>query len=136
VGRIVQNSDEDQGDLVLWVYPGASSSFTLYEDDGISDVGPSAETKILEQSTSTSVVITVDKRVGNWKPPKRSVVIELRGLAAPPKSINIDGKRSALSTSRVEFETLKSGSYYDSSQRRIYARFPDDGSAHRVAFGV
>ncbi len=136
VGRIVQNSDEDQGDLVLWVYPGTASSIRLYEDDGISDAGPSAETMILQESTSNSVVITVNKRVGTWKPTKRSVVIELRGLATLPKSINIDGRRSAQVESSAEFETLKYGSYYDSIQHRCYAKFPDDGSAHNVRIGV
>ena len=135
-GRIIQNTSEDQGDLILWIYPGATSTITLYEDDGISDTGPSAETMIIQESSGNSIIITIQKRTGNWKPTKRSVVIELRGLTKQPKSINIDDKRIAPVRLLSEFETLKSGSYYDSVQRRCYTKFPDNGSAHKVRIDV
>lgn len=135
-GSVVQNSDEDQGDLVLWVYPGTTSSIVVYEDDGISEVGPSAETKIAQESTGNNVVITVDKRVGNWKPVKRSVVVEFHGLERQPKSFSIDGASIVQAKSLGEFGLLKSGSYYDLTQHRFYTKFTDDGSTHKITVGV
>jgi alpha-glucosidase (family GH31 glycosyl hydrolase) len=131
-GNVVQSSDEDQGDLVLWIYPAGTSSIVVYEDDGISEKGPSAETRITQESTVDRVVITVDKRLGRWKPVMRSLIVELRGLARQPGSASIDGTRSPQAKSSQEFAKLRSGSYYDSTQHFFQTKLVDDGSIHKI----
>ncbi|UCH03964.1 MAG: DUF5110 domain-containing protein, partial [Candidatus Thorarchaeota archaeon] len=79
-GCSVQSTNEDQGDLILWVFPGASSETILYEDDGISDSGQSAETKLTLRETEDSLTLQIHKRVGDWKPSSRRIKIEFRGL--------------------------------------------------------
>jgi len=136
VGNVVQTSDEDQGDLVLWIYPAGTSSIVVYEDDGISEKGPSAETRITQESTDDRVVIAVDKRTGKWRPAIRSLIIELRGLARQPGSASIDGTRSPQAKSSQEFAKLQSGSYYDSTQHCFQTKLVDDGSAHKIVIAL
>ncbi|MHA2432832.1 MAG: DUF5110 domain-containing protein, partial [Candidatus Thorarchaeota archaeon] len=117
-GDVVQNTDEDQGDLLLWVFPGASSETKLYEDDGISDSGQSGETKLTLQDTEDSLALQIHERVGDWRPPPRRIQVEFRGLDTTPRSVKFDG-------SEIEYN-------FDSEVKNLIAAMVDDGKKHDV----
>ncbi|RDE17465.1 MAG: alpha-glucosidase [Candidatus Thorarchaeota archaeon] len=131
-GRIVQNTDEDQGDLVLWVYPGGTSTTAVFEDDGISDNEQSCETTFAQDSTDDRVVVTIDKRKGRWKPAERSLVLEVKGLTRP-KSVEADGKRVLQEKTVAGLEKRSPSSFYDLAHKTLHMKLKDDGNSHKIS---
>ncbi len=91
VGKLVQNTDEDQGDLHLLVYPGGESTLLLYEDDGISADGPSALRTIRVESDNNMLSVIIGVRTGEWHPPIRQILVEIRTLDHSPRQVLLDG---------------------------------------------
>ncbi|MEC4892628.1 MAG: glycoside hydrolase family 31 protein [Oscillatoria sp. PMC 1051.18] len=87
-------------ELTLRVYPGAGE-FTLYEDDGDSfeyQQGAFCQTTYRVREESKEVIFEVEKRIGNWLPPKREVIVELVGIGE--KRVTDDGQAKELKFSR------------------------------------
>jgi alpha-glucosidase len=120
LGQKIKHSEEEQGDILLWVFPDGCSEFTLYEDNGISEDGPYALTHFKLDSTDTSITFNIDERVGNWIPPKRFLIAKIHGVEHKPQSIEVDG--TVYDESQIEFE---------SSDALVRIRVPDDGQAHK-----
>jgi len=79
----------------LLVYPAASSTFTLYEDDGQSlgyRKGEFARTRVACETTGKTVKLTIGPREGNYAgmPATRDFTATLR-LSARPNTIVLDG---------------------------------------------
>ena len=80
----------------LLVYPGSDSSFTLFEDDGVSLSylnGERATTLFELKSSAGSTTLTIHPRTGSYKgmPQTRRFDIELF-VDSHPKSVSLDGK--------------------------------------------
>ena len=134
-GRIIQNTDEDQGDLVLWICPGGTSTMTVFEDDGVSDEGPSCETVVAQDSANDRVVVTIDRRKGGWKPAARSFIFEVRGLTRP-KSTEVDGRRLPQANTTAGLEERSPSSFYDPVHNTLHIKLKDDGNAHRITLAL
>ena len=79
----------------LLVYPGASSAFTLYEDDGVSlgyRTGKSARTRLGCEARGKSVTLTVGGREGRYDgmPATRDFTAAIH-LESRPQTISLDG---------------------------------------------
>ncbi|TFG14306.1 DUF5110 domain-containing protein [Candidatus Thorarchaeota archaeon] len=96
-GEVMQNSQDFQSDIILLIYPDGTGSFILYEDDGISDEGPYAKTRIQVNSDRNTVKVTVDERKGTWNSPAENLVFEVNGLTNSPKKVIIDEKELEVS---------------------------------------
>ena len=137
-GHPVQHTGEDLGDVVVWVYPGANSEGLLFEDDGITEDGPSAITRFLLNSTDESLLLTVHEREGDFVLPDRALIFEIRGLTSLPEDIIIDG----ISVISREQDKLKQSISklsqptklwdYDSRLGYLRVRLHDDGNAHTI----
>ena len=79
----------------LLVYPASSSTFTLYEDDGVSlgyRKGQFARTRLTSETNGKTVKLTIGPREGQYPgmPATRDFVATIR-MPARPQSITLDG---------------------------------------------
>jgi alpha-glucosidase len=81
-------STGDAGELVLDVYPGAASSFSVYEDDGGSLAGPSARTLVSLAATPDGAHLSL-ARNGDYVPPARDIVVRVHRVDGAV--IGVDG---------------------------------------------
>ncbi len=118
-GRVIQNSDEEQGDLLLLVYPLGDSEFTLYEDDGISQDGPCSTVQFRVESSGKLLHVEVGARSGSWNPAPRSVVFEFRGMQNPPTTVSVDRRNKNTALVKI-------------GERRYSLALNDDGKHHDI----
>ncbi|TFF96795.1 DUF4968 domain-containing protein [Candidatus Thorarchaeota archaeon] len=117
VGQPIQFADEDQGDLSIWVYSGMSSCFELYEDDGISQEGSSALTRMTLAVDDEGIIFDVNERTGDWYPEPRKLVLSFRGLEFQSCEVTVDG-------SLIERTSTSEGT--------IEVTIDDDGRPHHI----
>ncbi len=87
--------------LTLLVFPMNSSSFELYEDDGVSNDyknNKSTLTKIKSKKVDNKLTITIDKQVGSYKnaPTERYFTIRIP-LTFMAKKVNVNGENITFS---------------------------------------
>jgi alpha-glucosidase (family GH31 glycosyl hydrolase) len=83
-------------EISLDVYPWGQSSFTLYEDDGVSyayQQGRVAETRCECRQTRQMVQVTLHPRRGDYDgmPARRTYQVHVH-LAAPPRAVTLSGR--------------------------------------------
>jgi alpha-glucosidase len=137
-GHAIQHTGEDQGDVIVWVYPGVDSEGFLFEDDGITEECPKALTQFILHSTDESLLLTVQEREGDWTPPDRALIFEIRGVSKLPSDIVIDGKSVISRESQKLKQTISKLSQptklwnYDALLETLRVRLHDDGMTHTV----
>ncbi|THU31199.1 DUF4968 domain-containing protein [Niastella caeni] len=109
--------------ITLDIYPGATTEFELYEDDGKSlayQEGEFTTTKISCQLNNKGFVVTMNKPVGKFTPPAHNWLIKLHvneaptGIAENNKPVNKVDNENALNTA--------AGWYYDVARQVVYIR--------------
>jgi alpha-glucosidase len=100
----IRNLQEEREELRLLVVPGKGrSSYTLYEDDGISQAYGEdfATTLITKETTSRGWRITVDARKGAYKGmlSNRKLTILLEGVQEAPGNVNVSPEKCSLVSS-------------------------------------
>ncbi|MBO4446946.1 MAG: DUF5110 domain-containing protein [Bacteroidales bacterium] len=95
----ITSLQEESDVLGLLIVPGAGkSSFSLYEDDGISRNYETAfaRTRIDKNRSGNKLSITVHPREGSYKgmPRQRNLYLVLEGVTAKPAGILCNGKRA------------------------------------------
>ncbi len=89
----MQYTDERPLDeLTLDIYPAGTSTWTLYEDDGISfdfEQGQTATTTYRCEEDASAISVTLEARVGSWQPAARTLVLNVHWLQ--PKDVQLDG---------------------------------------------
>jgi alpha-glucosidase len=121
-GRIIQHTNEEQGTLFLWIYPGANSKFILYEDDGISENGPFALTHFKLDCNGKHITLNLEERVGEWAPPDRLLTTEIYSIENKPKCVKLDG--------------IEPIAEYDVSCKLVRITINDDGRAHEIQISL
>jgi len=106
--------------LTLDIYPYKSSSFDLYEDDGISHdyrKGGFAKTLITVRADKNTE-ITIQAAVGSYtgKYLKRVYLLNIR-QAARPKKVMVAGEGLIVYTSVSQFNKAKTGCYFDAGEK-------------------
>lgn len=110
-------------EVVLLVYPDASSAFTLHEDDGTSlgyRSGKFARTRLTCETKGKTVTLTVGGREGRYDgmPATRDFTAALR-LAARPQAVTLDG-------------TAVTNAVWDAAAGTLTAALPACGAKPRV----
>jgi alpha-glucosidase len=126
--------------LTLDIYPAGSTSYTLYEDDGISDLyisGEFTKTTFTSNITSGHEVVTISAAVGDYagKLAAHNYVLKVNQQTSAPAGVTRDGTALTQQTSRSAFESASSGWFYDSSAKIVWVKFAlSTSSSTSVAF--
>jgi alpha-glucosidase (family GH31 glycosyl hydrolase) len=132
MGPVVQWVDELPADpLTLDVYPAGSTSYTLYEDDGISEGylgGAYATTTFTSNDTSGHVVVTIGSQATAKYPftgqlCSRTYVLKIDGQGTAPAIVTRDGNAEPTS-SAAAFAGATEGWYYDRATKTVWVKFP------------
>ena len=134
--QLLQYSDQAPIDpLTLTFYPADSSGSTYYEDDGhtFAYQGSSYwKRSIGQRRTETSVDITFGKVEGSYRPPDRSLVLEILGLATIPQKVQIAGQELP----RVALTSLhdgREGWSYDRVSRLVRVKMRETSEGRTVS---
>ena len=125
-------------ELHLWVFPGESNTFELYEDDGETNAytrGEQAITKIEQTWSGDTLVLTIAPTRGNLElvPEKRQYNFHFSGIAAP-ESVAITCNDSALKMIPVyheHAETLELGPIWIEPRDKLVVTLKGDLLAAR-----
>lgn len=110
--------------LTLDIYPSGTSSFTLYEDDGISydyEKGVFAVTDITCTAGSGVITVGIDKKKGEYKTAGRSYILKLNGIGEP-NDVAAGGKSLKPCADAQQFESASTGWWYDSVKKTLWAK--------------
>ena len=131
--------------LTLDIYPAEDlSTFTLYEDDGISyDYmdGSYAQTVLTAIKQNGTITCTIGERSGSYAVAMRDCVMQIH-YRANPSEVTLDGEKlSAVSSLEALYASGKACYYYAANEssdidKVIYVRLTDDGKAHTVTVTV
>ncbi len=118
--------------LAFYPDPAASSSFTLYEDDGKSldyQSGSYSQTLFGERMTSGgnggTMEISIGASVGVYagKPARRLYVCEIHKVSHLPSGVSLDGAGIDLRPSLSSLSASSEGYFYDATAGILYIRF-------------
>jgi len=118
-------------ELTLKLYPGDEpSSFTMFEDDGISwdyQSGGYALTTYTMSVQNGALTLDISDRDGNYLPDSRIYTAEVHRWATSPQCVAVDGVPLASYATLSGLMAADSGYYYDSGAGILYCRFADSG---------
>lgn len=131
-GGILAMQDEIQyddrkvwGDITFEIFPGDTSSFHLYEDDGINEQyqkGIYSTTKVTSEVRGTSTSINIGKAEGDFEVPERNYILKLHQEKAPVQ-ISMNGSKKIKSTDPEKFAQSKnSGWYFDEETKLLWVK--------------
>jgi alpha-glucosidase len=121
--------------ITLDIYPGGSSSYTMYEDDGISfnyESGTFAKTTIECKAGSDISTVTVKARQGTYNPGARDYLIKMH-LVTALNSVLVNGTALGSKT-YSELSGGQNGWNYDAANNIAFARFADSATTMTVEF--
>ncbi|GAB3650133.1 glycoside hydrolase family 31 protein [Echinicola sediminis] len=128
-GAIIPMQDEVEydnktpyGAITFEIFPGDSSSYQLFEDDGISEEymeGGYSETQVTLEGAGEGININIEKAKGDYKPVERSYIIKVH-VDKRPNTVGLAGKTlGEIETGQVvKGET---GWSYDADQKILWA---------------
>lgn len=133
----VQYDDhENWGDLTFEVFPGANSSFELYEDDGISKSyknGNYSSTPVISQLTEAGRLIRIGKAAGDYPAPDRNYILKIHQEKAPAElQLQLNGRKQGKvkQLSPVDFSgTAKTGWYFDDQSKILWVKSPKEAQS-------
>jgi alpha-glucosidase len=123
-GAIIPYYGETENTLELLLAPGRDSSFTLYDDDGVTngfEKGVFRKTNI-EMSGDESVKVLF-RAEGTYKDSIENIHIEMIKKERCPYRVALDGRKLEHFLSRTEFEKASEGRYYSSSKRSALIKY-------------
>ena len=109
-------------ELLLDVYPGPNSSFTLYEDNGSTmdyQSGAFLRTQIANSSTSTGKSLQITKQTGSWVAPPRAILATMHGEAAAPSAVLLNGTALPMASTESSLTSMPQGWYYNSTNSQL-----------------
>ncbi len=116
--------------LTLDIYPAGATTYTLYEDDGISEGymgGAYSTTKLSSDDTSGKPVITIGaqstaKYAYAGQLCSRTYILKINGRATAPASVMRDGQ-AVPGASASAFGAATEGWYYDATTQTVWVKF-------------
>ena len=112
--------------LNIWteIYTFKSSSFELYEDDGLSlqyQTGKFALTRITTTVQPKNLKVYISKSSGHYEPELRTYVAKIRlGEGQKPSAITENGKKIALGSKSTLSRTT--GYFFDEKENVVYVK--------------
>ncbi len=134
VGPSMQYVDEYKPDyLDIHMWPATSSSWTLYEDDGISPNSDTAKTTISGQNNSTQWTVDIDERDGSYDPERDYYVVVLHDVASVTNVLVNSGSIMAQTGGIMAVRTNTTQSYYYYSDvKELFVRVNNTGEEDEI----
>jgi alpha-glucosidase len=110
--------------ITLDIFPSASSSFDLYEDDGLSlkyKQGDYSQTHISSTLRSTGYSLTINKPQGKFIPTSHAYLAKIHWSKVGPSSITENGE-AVKKAGSAEALDKASGWYYDKESKLLWIR--------------
>lgn len=117
-------------------YPGPSSSFNLYEDDGTSfnyTHGGYLKTQIAINRQPSSSVVSIARVEGSWTPPDRAWTAIIHAAAAAPSQVTVNGVTVPQVTNMAGLDKVLLGWAYDSPSKQLQVRVHDSSSPLQIS---
>jgi alpha-glucosidase len=121
--------------LTVDVYPGPSSSFLLYEDDGISfdyTTGAYLKTQIAKTLLAAGNELDITRKEGNWLPPARSLSVYYHNFSAPPKSVQWNGVPVLPVATEAALANVTAGWFLRAADNRLIVRVASLGNPLQI----
>jgi len=134
--QVMQYSDEEPiNPLTVDIYPAYFSTFTFYEDDGISfnyKKGEFRKVFFKCQETDLAIDFSIGAPEGSYVPPKRSIVLKVNGIRNMPEQV-AQNRQLMISFNNIdELNESDSGWFYDEVERILWIRIPDENRAELI----
>ncbi len=114
--------------LHLLLVPGTERSYTMYDDDGVSNgyrSGMYRKTEI--HMEGTDVVKVAFKSEGSYADSVKTVLAEIIRKDRSPFWAALDGQKLEHFLNRRKFEAAESGWYYSQTKRAVLVKYPNPG---------
>lgn len=127
--------------LTLLIYPldSGTSSYTLYEDDGMTrdyEKGDACTTQVTCETSDAHVRIVIGERDGRYKPAKRMLMLSVF-QTAQPKQVELNGKPLRPCETREQLDGSEAGwGYFQDALtgvKRAFVKIADDGQKSEVS---
>ncbi len=115
--------------LTLNIYPSGSTSYTLYEDDGISDLyitdNEFATTQFGSNNSSGHETVTVGAASGSYSGQftSRTYYLEINQQTSAPASVTRDSSTESQVASKAALGATSEGWFYDSTAKIVWVKF-------------
>jgi alpha-glucosidase len=134
--EVVQYTDERPLDpLVLAIFPCERSTYTFYEDDGISFEYADGQYALVTytcEKKDEEVIFHVGERRGDYRPEERSYLLQIHNVDEEPVTVERNGNRLDCSSSYDQLSGRESGWSFDGGARTVWVKFPDTGASERI----
>lgn len=124
--QYVNPTTDDQ--LTLDIYPSGSTSYVLYEDDGISDLyisGDFSQTTLTSNNSSGHEVVTISAATGDYAGmlASHAFTLKVNQQSAAPAGVSRDGIAMSQYSTRSALESSGNGWFYDSAAKIVWVKF-------------
>jgi cell division septation protein DedD len=132
--------DEKAADpLTLDIYPSGSTSYTLYEDDGVSNgyIGGAFTKTVFTCNTSGGITVGLGAATGgyNGQLANRTYILKINKQATDPGTVNWTGGGLTHHSTQSAFDTASEGWFYDATADIVWVKVPTSTStATQVTF--
>jgi len=114
----------------LLIYPADESSYTLYEDDGVSyeyEKGVYSLTKFTCQASTNVCDITVKRERSGYKSLRQNYIFKVIS-ARPPVRVSVGDNQLLPCKSADDLTQQAEGFYYSTAEQMILIKTPDRGN--------
>jgi alpha-glucosidase len=118
------------------VYPGPSSTFRLYEDDGISldyQSGAYLHTVLNQAQDSSGASLTITRDDGSWQPPSRPWWLRFHGVTSEPSAVQVSGTSLPVVSDEAQLNDVTQGWFYRAADNLVIVRIADSAAALKVS---
>jgi alpha-glucosidase (family GH31 glycosyl hydrolase) len=114
--------------LTLDIYPGGQTSYTLYEDDGVTDqyaAGAFSTTQYVSDNSSGEETLAIAAAVGSYSGElsSREYVLKINLQKVKPSSVTRDGTTETEYFSWADFQAAQEGWFYDAAAKVVWVKF-------------
>ena len=128
-GPILQYVDQPVAQLpTVDFYPGADSTFTLYEDDGNTTSylnGVYLKTRISIRQQTSPLTATLQRVEGSWIPPDRGWTLNFHGTTQAPSAVTVNGTSVQQVSTLAGLNAVLLGWYYNPINQQLAVRVHD-----------
>ncbi len=135
LGPVMQWVDQLPPDpLTLDIYPEGKTSYTLYEDDGVTTQyvgGAFSTTKFTSENSNKHEVVAIGASNGNYKGklPERTYVLHIHQQGSSPAKVMRDGAAMKKLSSQAAFDAGSEGWFFDAAAHILWVKFHISTSA-------
>ena len=129
MGPVMEWVDQVAPDpLTLDIYPAGSTSYTLYEDDGVTTqyaAGAFSTTRFTSDITSGHEVVAVGAANGSYtgQLSARTYVLKINQQTSSPASVSRDGSTMTQLSSQSAFDAASEGWFFDATAHIVWVKF-------------